>query len=385
MRRARYYALLLVPAGWLWLRQRAWRWGPVAVLIGLALWMTRSRAALAAAVIGVGCAWLASRRISGRALVAAAGLAAVAVAGVVLMPVGRQAQPETALRIRVALNEVGLRVAATRPVFGVGFNQFQRQSLPFVTPDLAHQFPPAVRGENAHNNFVQVLAELGVVGLLAFGWMLLVPVARVVHSRTDDARDPAFMGLAGGLAAFLLTCLLGHPLLTTQVLFPFFLQLGLIAGLAPAVTLPPGGVPRRAAVVTAGLVAVVIASVPFRTMQQRRAADLDHVAIGASMSQDALDGRTYRVAEPRSSWFVPSNAQVVEIPLRLSAASRPPCRVNVLVDGRTVNVVEPPAYAWLPVRLAMPASDRAAAVSRRVDLQVQSAECTLFVGRIETR
>jgi O-antigen ligase len=62
---------------------------------------------------------------------------------------------------------------AAHPGFGVGLGQFQPTSRGMLSAELARAYPV---GENAHNNFVQIAAELGLVGGCAIAAVLGVPL-----------------------------------------------------------------------------------------------------------------------------------------------------------------------------------------------------------------
>jgi len=128
--------------------------------------------------------------------------------------------------------KVALAIAVRHPVLGVGLGNFQTASVAFIPPDVVAYFPPAAVGENAHNNFLQVLAELGVPGLAAFIWLLASPLRAGWRAVRSGHGAPELVGLAAGIGAFLLTCLTGHPLLSGPVTVVFFLCLGLLSGLS---------------------------------------------------------------------------------------------------------------------------------------------------------
>ena len=223
------YALLLVPAVWMAAaRRQRWAWLAVAAL-GLALWFSGSRTALLAAVGGAIVAWWLVRRLPKYWWVGAVA-ATLALTSVVAwgMRPGR-ATATQAVGVRWDLMMLGLRVAATQPVLGVGVGRLPGASAPFVTPELARRYPPAVSGENAHNNFVQILAESGPMALAAFLWILAIPASgwRRLSTAAEAAGDRP--GLLGGLAAFALTCLAGHPLITEHVRLCFFFWIGIAA------------------------------------------------------------------------------------------------------------------------------------------------------------
>ena len=62
-------------------------------------------------------------------------------------------------------------MTASSPSFGVGIGRYYSRSGEFSSPELLESFPPAIH-ENAHNNFLQILAELGVVGFAVVMWLL---------------------------------------------------------------------------------------------------------------------------------------------------------------------------------------------------------------------
>ncbi len=239
------YALFLVPAIWMaTARRQRWAWLAVGT-IGLALWFSGSRAALLAAVAGGVLAWWIARRLPRRWWIGAAA-AALAVTSVVVWGErpGRATVGE-AVAIRWDLAMLGLRVAATDPVLGVGVGRMAGAAAPLVTPDLARRYPPAAGGDNAHNNFVQILAESGPIALAAFLWILAVPARGWRRLATAAGAVGDQPGLLGGLAAFSLTCLAGHPLISEHVRVCFFLWIGIAAASAGRAAESPQGEPPR--------------------------------------------------------------------------------------------------------------------------------------------
>jgi hypothetical protein len=84
-----------------------------------------------------------------------------------------------------------------------------------VRASTSPEIPGTVGPENAHNYFIQVLAEVGTIGLFALGFFL-VTIALAVWPSPDQAppRIRMAMGLSAGLLGFVLTWVTGHPLLT---------------------------------------------------------------------------------------------------------------------------------------------------------------------------
>jgi hypothetical protein len=216
-----------------------------------------------------------------------------------------------------------------------------------------------VTNENAHNNLMQILAELGVAGLLAF----LAVVALAL--RPSAGPRPLWRTAAVfGLAAFLITALAGHPLLTPMVAFSFWLVVGIAAsGAGP---LSPGGERwlRRA---TVTVVLLLVATLPLRANYERRGADLGGVSVGFTRWERDAEGNRYRFAGERSAIFVDANSRFVRIPLRSPDES--PRRVRLHLDGRPAAglIVQP--GMWMEARLLLP-PEQDGPKFRRVDILV---------------
>ena len=258
-----------------------------------------------------------------------------------------------------------------------------RRSGEFSSPRLLTIFPPAIH-ENAHNNFLQILAELGVVGLGAVIWLMIVAARACGRLVRADPRDPLRWGIAVGLLAFVISWLGGHPLLIDEPAFAFWLLLGTACGWAPA-SPPPGS--RALAWAVGALMLVIGLSVPVRTNSERADFNLEHRGIGLSAWQDEFDGIRYRRAGSTSVVFVPSGSSVCVVPLR---ASRPSddLKVEVWLDGRRADEVRVRSDLWLPLRLLLPKSADAPRFHRlefRVSDPPAVETAILMIGKVQVR
>lgn len=118
------------------------------------------------------------------------------------------------LSFRPEVFRAAFRLTSMYPAFGIGAANFYRYAGEF---DLGKSvYLKKVRGENAHNYFLQVLSERGIVGLISFLALIWLVMAR---KRSDTPKDeriiPVFM------AALLLGNIFGHTLLIWyfQVIF----------------------------------------------------------------------------------------------------------------------------------------------------------------------
>ena len=144
-----------------------------------------------------GMAALAARQRAGRRGRIAAGIGAAvllaAVVAVVYAPTrGNQQSSSVATQVRVEMAHTTARMVRERPLFGIGLGQFYQRSGEFSSPALLAIFPRA-QHENAHNNFLQILGETGVVGLGVFLWLLAAALRRgaaAVGNSRDDVLAP---------------------------------------------------------------------------------------------------------------------------------------------------------------------------------------------------
>jgi hypothetical protein len=248
---------------------------------------------------------------------------------------------------------------ATDPLFGVGVGRYY---------DLSPTYAPSVLAviwrahENAHNNFVQVLAELGAPGLIFFvtvvggAWLTAVRAAR----RDGDWSLPAAIG------TFLLTCLTGHPLLVLEAAFPFWTAVGMAAA-QDADTVRPR---RRTATVVAACVVVLFAvSVPSRAMKAIKNADRENTTVGLSVWQRD-GGNRFRWGDSRSSFYYSASGQAIRIPLRRGPDAPPDVVVRIYFDGQESDRLRLHGDEdWRMVRIVRPHQGSDAAFFR-IDLDV---------------
>ncbi len=147
---------------------------------------------------------LALTRKRGRPAAVALGAAAAALAvGLLLFSplLEKAAAKSHSLHVRRAYWTAAGRVIAERPLLGVGLGNFE-DHYARVKGDIQQEV------RQVHNDYLQVLAETGLVGLLAFAAFLGVGLRRAVAAEAEPAPDPAplppWLLPSSGAAAFLL-------------------------------------------------------------------------------------------------------------------------------------------------------------------------------------
>ncbi len=388
-----FYAMaVIVSAALAWRGRGATRnaWTACAALIALGLWLTSSRAALLAVpAVAVAAHLLLHVARVGRAAIVRVAAIAVAACGVlvliaVMLPQrGIQQGVLTSTDVRIGLIRTGLRMIGSHPAFGVGLGEFYRRSAEFSSPELLAKFPAiANTGENAHNNFVQVAAELGIAGGLCFIW--LVAASLVTPAQRAIATDDRFLlALTAGVGAFALTMIGGHPLLIPEPSYAFWAMAGIAAGSGVE---EGHGVHGRHAAPTAGRVAValallgIVATMPWRMKALESDANLEHVGINVSpLFQTAPDGTRYREARGWAALFVPVGAFKVSINVRGGRAER----LEARLDGRLANEVVLEPDTWFDLMMTARTA-RATSLFVRLDLKLLDAgETVMWITKVQ--
>ena len=355
--------------------------GLCALVIALALWLTSSRAAIfallaagaAATVIG-----LVGRRRDGRAtprVLGGLGVVAAALLVVAFLPnrlIGGNVAAAAGIRRDMAV--VSVRLLATEPVFGIGIGQFYDQSgsemqrLPVGQVYLR---------QNAHNNFLQILAELGAIGFGCFAlvvWLVLQGLwsADREHMETSVPIRAA----AAALGTFLVSALFGHPLLTPECAYAFWMLAGAAAAFAP-----PPAARRWTRSLAVAASALLLVSTPVRAVAAVRNADLDHLGYGLSQWQPEEDGQRYRIANGTATIFIPGDAAVVRVPLRTSGDSTTAVPVSVRLHGSLVDRLQIRGASWTWYKFAVPEHERSRFVPLELEVDANHREA-LHVGKV---
>lgn len=102
---------------------------------------------------------------------------------------------------RIALMDLAFSVIAERPITGVGANNFAVSLGPYLTPDFTGSWVSTV-----HNKYLLVWAEAGILGLLAWVWMVLASVRTgfATWKRRLEGLGTLSLGLALGVVGVMI-------------------------------------------------------------------------------------------------------------------------------------------------------------------------------------
>lgn len=122
---------------------------------------------------------------------------------------------------RIYLAKTTAAMIAERPLLGRGAPSFEQEFLPFRTPEYFLMRHPAIRTDHPHNEMLFIAAGFGLLGLIAWLVLLVVPILRT--RRTFAEQD-----METRLAFFSLLVLLLHAQLDLILFRPPTLTLATV-------------------------------------------------------------------------------------------------------------------------------------------------------------
>jgi len=189
----------------------AWRaaaaYGAAAIVLAVTIWMTDSRGPMLAAGVGLVALPLFVLRGRGRLVAGGAALALIVLAGVAVGATGlyRGAFRQRTMQERFHIWRYALDMWREQPAAGWGAGSYQLVADSLSGPDRLAR--PEVLGsawaDHAHNEYLEQLADLGVVGLLLTVAALGATWLGVLTRRDEGVADGWVVAAAGAALAAL--------------------------------------------------------------------------------------------------------------------------------------------------------------------------------------
>lgn len=134
---------------------------------------------------------------------------------------------------RMEIWKTGLHIFLTHPFLGSGWHTFPHNYQLFCLPAQPHCGGGT---PYAHNQYIQMLAELGIAGSIVFwGFTVLLfkkGLGRFYRNRGQEALRAGLMGLLAALAAYMTHGLFESSIYTSQGALLFWILLGLLKAAA---------------------------------------------------------------------------------------------------------------------------------------------------------
>lgn len=221
-------------------------------LCAVAIVYTRTRASWIGLAVAIA---LIALSIRPKPRLIASALGAIALLGLLLGPLVVQRlytltdpQKDDSIIARVQYYAAAARIGQENPLLGLGWGPFYEiNSLlgiePYVVPVLDETLAAeVVEGEpeeeaTVHSAYLQLLVKTGLFGVVAFGAVLTVWLARIWAARfirfQGDSAHGLFVGITAGLAGYLLHCTFENFFQWPVMAQSFWLLFGLSFLLAP--------------------------------------------------------------------------------------------------------------------------------------------------------
>jgi len=133
--------------------------------------------------------------------------------------------------IRVYLWGSTFRMVKDHPILGVGAGNFKVIYPLYRSAKVRETIPKGVKYSKAHNDFLQIWAEMGTLGLICFLWILFSLAPRVLYPLPERTGPSAHisLGLSAGIIALLVQAFFNPLLYVPASGMGFWTLLGLIA------------------------------------------------------------------------------------------------------------------------------------------------------------
>ena len=258
---------------------------------------------------------------------------------------------------RTSVWMAGLKIFSERPVFGCGVGTFPQE-----LDKYEDAIPALYRHENAHNYYLQVLVETGLIGFFLFFLIVLQPVWKGVHfliKTPDSGTSLPVYALLGAILSILLSSLTGHPLLLLKLQYFFWS----IAGMLWTVMIARGTKIRevhkvKGIPVIAGIVAISIlffgSAEVISILNSRKVLPYEQ---GFYNWEEDGSGR-FRWTKGNSLSLLRVEGKVLKVPLRQLNADviKNPVSVEISANGEVLDRVTFTNTDWKELKYYLPGS-----------------------------
>jgi len=129
--------------------------------------------------------------------------------------------------------KITLDMIKDKPIFGSGIGTFKMNYLDYQADflkDNPYYIKYSEKAREAHNEYLQMWAEIGIIGLVIFIGVILIFYGLIINylKKVDNDKDKIIVfGLVLGITCFLIHCLFTFPLHVPALGVTFFTLVGL--------------------------------------------------------------------------------------------------------------------------------------------------------------
>ena len=132
---------------------------------------------------------------------------------------------------RLPLWKISLKIAADFPVFGAGLGMYEKILALYWKPSV---LSPRLPHWDVHNNYLQVVSETGIIGLIAFIWIFISFFKHVfvTFKKMSEDQQVILMSLTGSVLASLIFAISASNITVgVQPVAMFWFLFGMASGL----------------------------------------------------------------------------------------------------------------------------------------------------------
>ena len=145
-----------------------------------------------------------------------------------------QLTQDSSYKRRIAIWKFTVLMIKDRPLLGSGLGTFKynilRYQAEFFDQGQNRTIYPYGFAEKAHNEYLQLWTELGIIGLSIFIWLMVIYFnygIKMLQKTRDDYKRGILIGLMGAVVAILVDSLFGFPFHLPASIILFWIVLGL--------------------------------------------------------------------------------------------------------------------------------------------------------------
>ena len=149
-----------------------------------------------------------------------------------------QLTQSTSIKVRIAIWKFTSLIIRDYPLLGSGIGTFKYNSLryqaKFFDQRQNRSFYPYKIADKVHNEYLQLWAELGIIGLLIFIWLIISYFnygIKILKKIKGHHKQSILIGLMGAIVAVLVDGIFGFPLHLPATIVLFWLSIGLTIAL----------------------------------------------------------------------------------------------------------------------------------------------------------
>jgi O-antigen ligase/Tfp pilus assembly protein PilF len=153
-------------------------------------------------------------------------------------------EQDPSINTRLLIWKTTLEMIKDRPIFGSGIGTFKMNYLNYQAEFLKNNpyyIQYSGKAREAHNEYLQMWAELGIIGLGIFIGIILMFYSLIIDylKKNDSDKDKIIvLGLVLGITCFLIHCLFTFPLHVPALGITFFTLVGLTVIYTRKINLP---------------------------------------------------------------------------------------------------------------------------------------------------